>query len=782
MYRFDTSRASAAASAREPCAHRVRFYTDMVRDNEGPERRSLRPGAQQGGNRRPPVSGQQRTTSGQQRTTRPASIPPRSGQQRTTSGQQRTTSGQQRVTTSHAQQPHWKYWLRRIGVGALIAGLAVTVIGIVGLLIRYATLQTPEPSDFALFESSTIYFADGVTPIGTLGEADRTIVDIDTLPDHVPNAFVAAEDRTFYDNPGVDVGGTVRALFRTVVLGQKQGGSSISQQYVERYYVGKTTTNLVGKIDEALLALKINRQQDKREILGNYINTVYFGRGAYGIEAAAQAYYGIGAAELTPSQAAMLAGLLPAPSRWDPRLDEAQARYRWNYVLDGMVDLGFVTHNERSLMLFPDTIEYQNLDVYGGPNGYILRSVLDEVEAKTGITQEEIETAGYSVISTVDAGAQAAVVAGVATMPTDHAPNLRIAAVTMDANTGAITGMYGGADYIQVQRNAVTQDIAQAGSTFKPFTLVAALEAGIGLGSIYNGDSPKTIPGYDRPVRNFSGTSWGDIDLVTGLRSSVNTVFVQLNAEVGADATMDVAIRAGLPEDTWGLEPNLSNVLGSASPRAVDMASAYSTFATGGFATDPYIVAQVIDRHGTVVFEAAPVREQVFDERVMADANYAMQQVVASSQGSGNFASQLGRPIAGKTGTSTDNRSAWFVGYTPQVVGIVSLYQVGPNGEEEEITPFGGFSQITGGSVPVRVWTAMMGPILEPLEVVDFPPRANVGVDSTPSPSPSPSPTPSPSPSPSPTPTPSVPVPTPTPTPSTPPPVVEELAVIFGRD
>src|SRR5690606_21575117 len=157
---------------------------------------------QQGGTRRPPASGQQRTS-------RPGSIPPKSGQHRTASGQHRTTSGQQRTTSGQHrttdQVPRWKYWLRRIGLGALIAGLAVAVIGTVGLLIRYATLQTPTPANFALYESSTIYFADGVTPIGTLGEADRTIVDIDTLPDHVPNAFVAAEDRTFYDNPGVDV-------------------------------------------------------------------------------------------------------------------------------------------------------------------------------------------------------------------------------------------------------------------------------------------------------------------------------------------------------------------------------------------------------------------------------------------------------------------------------------------------------------------------------------------------------------------------------------------------
>jgi membrane peptidoglycan carboxypeptidase len=443
--------------------------------------------------------------------------------------------------------------------------------------------------------------------------------------------------------------------------------------------------------------------------------------------------------------------------------------------MDGMVELGFVDANLRALSVFPSTIDYQNLDVYGGPNGYILRSVINEVEAKTGITQEEIETRGYQVVSTIDAPTQAAIVAGVATMPTDHAPNLRVAALTMDPTTGAVTGMYGGADYLTIQRNAVTQDIAQAGSTFKPFALVAALERGKSLDTVYNGDQPKSVSGFDRPVRNFGGVSYGDIDLVTATRSSVNTVYVQLNNDVGPDATREVAVRAGIPEDTLGLEDNPSNVLGTASPHALDLASAYSTFATGGFATDPFIVARILDSEGATIYEPEPVRIEVFEADVMADANYALQQVVASPRGSGHPAAELGRPIAGKTGTSNENRSAWFVGYTPQVVGVVGLYQVGPNGEAEEITTFGGFQQITGGTVPVRVWTAMMGPILAPLDVVDFPPRANVGVATTPTPSPSPSPSPSASPSPSPSLEPT-PLPTPTPTPTAGPPLLDVLS------
>lgn len=766
-------------------------------DSTGPKRKSTRPvqgEVPQWRSTGAPGSGAPRrvSTTGQQpvrRTTKPGSIEPKATGSRTSEGA--AAAGSRRIPSGTGGPggkgagkgagknggkggpprdkkgnliPKWKYVLRRIGIGALITGLAVALLGFIGLFVRYQMLDVPAPSAFALQQASTIYYADGTTVMGTLGEADREIVGIDTLPDYVPNAFVAAEDRSFYTNSGVDFVGTTRALVKTVVFGQKQGGSTISQQYVERYYKGETTTDIVGKVDEALLALKINQQQDKREILGNYINTVYFGRGAYGIETAAQEYYGKSSADLTVSEAALLAGILPAPSSWDPRFNPEQAEYRWGYVLDGMVELGYITQTERDAMTFPVTIDYANNEVFAGTQGYLLRTAIDEVTATTGKTQEEIETEGLSIVTTIQPATQAAIEASVAQMPEDAAPNLKVAAVTMDPATGAITGMYGGADYLTIQRNAVTQDIAQAGSTFKPFALVAALENGVSLKSVFNGDQPKTITGFENKVGNFAGVSYGDIDLVKATAYSVNTVYAQLNVEVGPEKTLDVAVRAGIPADTAGLEANPSNVLGSASPHALDLASAYSTYASGGLSTDPFMVASVTDAKGQLYYEHQSVPERAFAEDVMADATYAMQQVVNYNGGSGHFAAELGRPIAGKTGTSNDNRSAWFVGFTPQQVGVVGMYQVGANGEAEQITPFGGFSEITGGSMPVRIWTWMMGPILQDQPVVDFPARADVGVANTPSPSPSPITTPSPTPTPKSSPTPKA---SPTPTPTT---------------
>ncbi len=348
------------------------------------------------------------------------------------------------------QQPRWKRIAKITGLTVLITGCAVMVLGFFGLGIRYSMLDVPAPDDFAQAQSSTIYYADGTTVMGRLGVADRKIVDISTLPDYVPNAFVASEDRTFYTNPGIDVMGTARALFKTVVLGHKQGGSTITQQYVERYYVGQTTTSIKGKIDEALLAYKIDNEQEKTEVLGNYMNTIYFGRGAYGIEAAARQYFGKSATDLTVEEAALIVGIVPAPSAWDPRLNPEKAEARWNYVLDGMAELGYITPAQRAVAVFPETIEYQNKDTYGGPQGYLLTTALKEVESDTGITQEQIESMGYTVITTIDPAAQAATEAAVAKIPTDHAPNLQVAAVTLDPKTGAITSMYGGADYLRV--------------------------------------------------------------------------------------------------------------------------------------------------------------------------------------------------------------------------------------------------------------------------------------------------------------------------------------------
>ncbi len=640
-----------------------------------------------------------------------------------------------------------------MGAWGLTVGLVISTIAVVGMAIYYARIQIPPPAAFPQAQSSIFYYAGGTTEMGRIGLANRESVSISDLPDYVPHAIVAAEDRTFYSNPGIDFLGTARALFKTVVLGHRQGGSSITQQYVERYYVGKTTTDIGGKVKEALLALKIDQQQDKDHILENYMNTIYFGRGAYGIQAAAREYFGVDAKDLTLSQAALLAGIIPAPSAWDPRVDPVKAEARWNYVLDAMVGPDGLTPSDRLRLDFPETIEYRKDNVFGGPQGYLLRQAIVEVAERTGLSQEDVETGGYRIVTSIDWATQQAAQNAAATLPDGHSPNLRLAIVTIDPTTGAITSMYGGADYVAVQRNAVTQDIAQAGSTFKPFALIAGLEHGIALESVYSGASPQVVEGFSKPVRNFANENFGQINLITATEHSVNTVYVQLARDVGPDQVVDVAERAGLPADTAGLEANPANVLGTASPHPLDMASAYATIAAQGVHREPFLVESVTDPLGNVVYGHEVVEDRVFSEAVMADTTYAMQQVVL--HGSGGYAARLGRPIAGKTGTSTDNKSAWFIGFTPQIVGAVAIYQVGEDGSVEAITPFGGFRQVTGGSVPCRIWTSMMGEVFANLPVEGFPGRSYVGKAIIPSPEPAPSPTLTPSPSSSPSASPS---------------------------
>ncbi|WP_250443234.1 transglycosylase domain-containing protein, partial [Actinotalea sp. C106] len=609
------------------------------------------------------------------------------------------------------------------------------VLLVVGFVVwAYASTEVPQPDDFAEAQTTTVYYADGETEMGTFGVQNRVLVSGDQIPEHMRQAVVAAEDRTFYENPGINPAGLVRAVWNNVRGGDTQGGSSITQQYAERYYFGTTIDDYRGKAREALLAIKLARQQDKDEILENYLNTIYLGRDSYGIETAAQSYFGVGVADLTLAQSALIAGIVPSPNNWDPHVNPERAEERWNYVLDGMVETGAITQAERDAETYPidQVVEYSRSDTMAGPQGYLLAMVESELTAESSISSDELRQRGFRITTTIDPSMQQAAVDSVAELPEDAPENLRTAMVTLDPQTGAIRALYGGPDYLEVSRNAVTQDEAQAGSTFKPFTLVAYLEAGNALTSRYDGNNRVRVEGFgEEGVRNFGDESFGNIDVVKATASSVNSVYAQMNVEVGPEATLEAAVRAGVPEDASGMDPVPANVLGTASPHPLDMAHGYNTFAAQGVRTEPYIVEMVEYLDGGQVYEGAELPERVFEEDVMADTTYALTQVV--QRGSGTPAQALGRPVAGKTGTSNDNRSAWFVGYTPQLTTAVAMYQVSEDGTTaESITPFGGFSQITGGSVPVNLWTSYMSRAMDGMEVLQFPPRADVGEPNTP--------------------------------------------------
>ena len=659
--------------------------------------------------------------------------------------------------------------MRWIPSWRLVAGVFLSVLGVMSLaaLLFYANVAVPEPDRSAYDQTTYVYYDDGRTPIGIWSTVNRTLVPLKTVPDPVRNAVLSAEDRTFYTNKGVSITGLLRAAWSNSSGGTMQGGSTITQQYVKIVLLKDSSRTVSRKAKEFVIALKISRDKPKDEILENYLNAIYFGRGAYGIDAAARAYFGVTAARLTPSQGAYLAGIINGPNLYEPTSPTGltRAKQRWTYVADGMVAIQAINLQERRKMVFPDQKSFaprrQKTTAAGQDpqNKYLLQMVQDEMVNDRGYKEADLETKGYRITTTFNQKmiSQAITAVRVKLGPRKKWPKgTQTALVTVDPKTGAVKAIYGG-DGIRDQ-NAASQDMVQAGSTYKPFTLVAALEGDqrgadpptdrdggtdedgtlaegtpISLHSRFDGRSPRT---FDRTeVRNYGGKSFGYIDLIKATQDSVNTVYVALNQQVGPAHTKDVAERAGVPKGT--VKGNLVNVLGTDYPHPVDMASAYATFAAKGVYHKPYVVAEVTVPNGGRLCCSKPPGESRFSKDVMADATYAMEQVV--KHGSGTYALGLGRPVAAKTGTTTGSRSAWFVGFTPQLTTAVALYRVGEK-KELPLEGFQGFSdsQMVGGALPARVWTSFMSQALNGKEELDFLPPAWVGDDQNPAPETSP--------------------------------------------
>ncbi|MDO5662294.1 MAG: transglycosylase domain-containing protein, partial [Brachybacterium sp.] len=607
----------------------------------------------------------------------------------------------------------------------ILGALALFVLAGLGAAVYiYNSIDVPEPNEIALAETSTVYLADGETEVGTFSQVNRTILPDEDIPQNVKDAVVASEDSTFYENRGVSPRGILRAFINNIQGGARQGGSTITQQYVENYYTG-TDTSYVGKVREVVMALKIDQEQSKDEILANYLNTIYFGRGAYGVQAASQAYFDKDAADLTDEEAALLVAVIPAPSTYDPANDEDQAIAHWNRVLEREVNAtGTLTAEEADAMQFPETISPDATNRLGGTNGYLMQYAKNELVAQ-GISEEDIETKGYRITLTVDPDIQQYSVDAIENLPEDRPDGNRVGTMTLDPSTGAIRGMYGGPDYVSQSYNDASDSRMQAGSIFKTFTLVAALEEGTSLYSSWDGDSPKYFSGWR--VQNFNQTSYGRVNLVQATTNSINTAYAELNIAIGPERTRDAAIQLGLAEETPGLEGYPSNVLGSASPTVQEMAEAYATIASGGVHRSPYIVQSVENPDGSTEYTHEEDAERVLDEGVAINATVALQG--PPSSGSARYIGQNmgGRPVAGKTGTSEGFRSAWFVGFTPQLVTAVGMFQPSEDGgTEEPLTPFGGVQQITGGTYPTQIWTDIMQPALEGEEFIDFPPAVTL--------------------------------------------------------
>jgi len=643
--------------------------------------------------------------------------------------------------------PSW-----RIVVGTLLTG---TALGAGLFVAAWSTTTIPRGLEDVQFQATTVYWGNG-KELGTFAEQKREIVQLEDLPPYVGNAVVASEDSSFWTNNGIDLKGIGRAALNNLKGGGRQGASTLTQQYVERYYLN-TTTSYAGKAREAIIALKVAQTQPKEEVLENYLNTIYWGRGTYGIQAASQEYFNKDAKDLTPSEAAMLSGIIPSPVNWDPSVNLEQAQERWKRSMREMHKQGYITDEEYAKGEFPKFQKKKEAtNTQGGQKGYLLAQVKKELvksESNPGgllESEQELETRGLKITTTIDQKLQKTAVEVEKTLHEGGTygkanKNIRMSLVSMDPATGAIKALYGGPDYVKQSLNTATQDVVQAGSTFKPFTLMAALEDGHTLDEKYDGNSPYYYKdpdtGEEWEPKNFGGYDYGQIDLTRATANSVNSVYGALNVEIGPEKTAEVAHRAGIRKSTE-IDAVPSNVLGTASVYPIDLARAYSTIAAGGYRTTPHIVAKVETLDGTVLYEGPKEQEKEFDADVTTAATYAMTKVV--EEGSGEPAQALGRPVAGKTGTSNDNKSAWFAGFVPQLTTVVGLRQyetldleAGKMGGQADIDRFGEWQEITGGSWPVRAWTDFMQVATDGMDVEEFPEYVPPQPTFTPSPTPS---------------------------------------------
>ena len=674
-------------------------------------------------------------------------------------------------------------WRRFVPSWRQVFGLAA--LGVVALgaafVALYLLVDVPQPNDLATAETSVVYYDDSDAVIGRYADVNREIVTLDEIPDHVELAVLAAEDRGFYENGGISPVGIARALWNNIRGGDTQGASTITQQYARNAYLTQERT-LTRKVKEAILAIKLSRSQSKEQVLEDYLNTIYFGRGAYGIQAASQAYFGKDVADLSEAEGAVLASVIRAPSSYDPAegrdAKEALKTRTLDYVIPGMVEQGWLDEADAAkIKRLPKIVDPQSLNNYEGQTGYILEMVRDELKG-LGFSKDEIDGGGLRVTTTFDQKAQdAAQSAATEGFPTPPNVGVKLGLISVDPRSGAIVAMYGGRNWEKSQFNNAIAPIP-VGSTMKAFTVAAALQNGYSLASTFNGNSPFYLEGDPKPVNNQGDASYGSvISLEYATEQSVNTAFVDLTQQMGPEEVAKAAGKAGL--DVTNLNADDPRVtLGQAQYSPLAMASGYGTFANEGVRTEAHSVQQVTDADGNVLYEAETQEERGFPADIAGEVTYDLTQVVAS--GTGATAANLGRPAAGKTGNN-EGETAWFIGYTPQLVTAVAFHRELPGDPTAPLTGVAGMYPFTGAGYPTSIWTAYMSAALVGEEVMAFPGRPIPSTNPTPSPttaSPSPTPSPtteSPSPTPSPTtssatpkPTKTTPTPTPTPTSATP--------------
>ena len=598
------------------------------------------------------------------------------------------TAKKKSTSTKKKNQSPWVARLIAFGVKwGFVAALWCFII--FGMLMLWYASELPSITKSMVFERrpTVIIKADDGSIVDRYGDIKGEIVDVKDLPPHVVNAVLAIEDRRFYNHFGMDLKGIARAFVVNIMRGGfVQGGSTLTQQLAKNLFLSRERT-IKRKIQELMLAFQLESELTKDEILSAYLNRVYLGGGAYGVDAAANVYFNKSAKELNIKEAATIAGLLKAPSRYSPSANPTLSAERTKVVLQAMVDAGYATEEEIAhYKKMPPSPRRKPSS--GDSVRYYTDYIVSQLEDLIGVVDSDIV-----VETTLDKDIQQEMEEAMTKAVLQYGPshNVEQGAGVFLRLDGAVVALMGGKDYGMSEFNRVTDSVRQPGSSFKPFVYLTAIENGWTLNSLIVDEKIET--GRYRP-QNFGHEYYGEVTLYEALTLSLNTVSVNLMREVGPEAVIGMARRLGITAD---LEPNLSLALGSSGVPMLQMVTAYAALGRGGTVVEPYSIKRVLDKEGKVLYERTPPTKarQVVSRSDVAQLTAMMQSVIQNGTGQG---AAIPYPAAGKTGTSQDFRDAWFIGFTGKYAGAVWF-------GNDDNTPT---KRLTGGSAPARVWKEVM--------------------------------------------------------------------------
>lgn len=619
----------------------------------------------------------------------------------------------------------------------VLIGLPLVLAGGAGLAVYLYFFQLsppvsiPEPSNVNISRSSQIYASDGTLLASLRGANYRVPIKYQEMPNHFRQAAIASEDSRFFEHNGLDLKAIINALTEDRSSGQQlRGASTITQQYVGTVFVGKERT-LARKIREAQFASQLEKEVTKEKILERYLNTVYFGAGAYGVEAAANTYFAKPAKNLTVSESALLVGLIPAPGRFSPYLAPTEAENRRVEVIRLMAENGFLSA-DAALSARSDTPKLQEArpveEILKYP--WFVDAVKKYVQDKYG--PDRLYNGGLQIFTTIDPRLQdLAEIAVTEALPSETDPYTSL--VSIEPATGYVKAIAGGRKYDDERFNIAIQGRRQPGSSFKPFVLVSALESGLLPSTTFAGPSKICLAQWKPTceVSNFDDASFGTVRLDKATANSVNTVYAQLILRVGPREVVDTAKRMGIPGPAWlpprsGCVKNDSEAcrtsidafpalaLGSEEVTPLEMASAFGTLANRGEYREPKVVYKVTDSAGTVLEEGPANPSQALDQQIADNANQVLTGVITGGTGT---RADIGRPAAGKTGTAQDYQNAWFVGYTPNLSTSV---WIGYKDANQPLLNVRGLPRVTGGTIPAQIWRNFMLPAHENVPVIPF--------------------------------------------------------------